>query len=156
MAKLKTQAQLDRATDLRLRKIYGISLSEYNDMLDAQGNGCAICFRPPKTLRLNVDHDHASHKVKVQSAKHISKTFWVSVGTYNEVLHSATGRTKSEATQAVKKVIRRASCRALLCWHCNKGIEKFDDSPKRLRAAADYLERFQLTSTLGDHYVQNL
>lgn len=148
MAKLKSQEQLDRATDTRLRKIYGISLSEYNAMLEAQNNGCAICSRPPKTLRLNVDHDHASHKVKVQSARHIGKIFWVAVGTYNDVLYSATGWTKSEAIQAVKKDIRKASCRGLLCWHCNKGIEKFDDSPKRLRAAAEYLERFYVQQTI--------
>lgn len=31
--------------------------------------------------------------------------------------------------------------RGLLCWACNLGLGKFSDSPERLRAAADYLEK---------------
>lgn len=33
--------------------------------------------------------------------------------------------------------------RALLCAHCNTGLGFFDDDPVRMRAAAEYLERFK-------------
>lgn len=33
-------------------------------MLETQGGGCAICKRPPKKLRLSVDHDHKTGLVR--------------------------------------------------------------------------------------------
>src|SRR5437867_13162633 len=42
----------------------GLSLAEYDALLAAQGGGCAICDRPPKTRRLDVDHDHRTGKVR--------------------------------------------------------------------------------------------
>lgn len=33
-------------------------------MLKTQGGGCAICRKPPKKLRLHIDHDHVSGKVR--------------------------------------------------------------------------------------------
>lgn len=36
--------------------------------------------------------------------------------------------------------------RGMLCTKCNSGLGQFDDNPKRLRDAADYLERFYLMS----------
>jgi hypothetical protein len=42
----------------------GLSLAEYDALLAAQGGGCAICGNPPKTRRLDVDHDHKSGKVR--------------------------------------------------------------------------------------------
>lgn len=42
-----------------LLKSYGITLAEYNFLVEKQGNICAICGKPPKTGRsLHVDHDH--------------------------------------------------------------------------------------------------
>lgn len=37
--------------------------------------------------------------------------------------------------------------RGLLCHHCNVGLGHFDDSPERLRAVADYLERAAQSKT---------
>lgn len=52
----------------RLRE-YGITVDEYDAMLDAQAHACASCRTPfdrggPKTRRPHVDHCHASGKVR--------------------------------------------------------------------------------------------
>lgn len=39
-------------------KDYGMTDAEYDQLLEYQGGGCAICGRPPKTKRLDTDHDH--------------------------------------------------------------------------------------------------
>lgn len=36
----------------------GVTVAEYDRLLAAQGGGCAICGNPPKSRRLDVDHDH--------------------------------------------------------------------------------------------------
>ena len=51
--------------DRYLKAHYGITLVEYNAMLDNQHNVCAICGRPEKTGRmLSVDHDHATGAIR--------------------------------------------------------------------------------------------
>ncbi|MEI8051963.1 MAG: endonuclease domain-containing protein [Actinomycetes bacterium] len=42
----------------------GVTPAIYEVMLDDQDGGCAICGRPPKTRRLDVDHDHKTGKVR--------------------------------------------------------------------------------------------
>jgi len=37
---------------------------EYKTLLIRQGGGCAICGRPPKKIRLSVDHDHRTGKTR--------------------------------------------------------------------------------------------
>lgn len=48
----------------KLLREFGISLDEYNQMLENQGNGCAICGRTEKENKkmLAVDHDHTTIK----------------------------------------------------------------------------------------------
>lgn len=52
----------DRATDLRMRRNYGLSLAEYNKVLVFQSNGCAICKRDRKEFknRFAIDHCHTT------------------------------------------------------------------------------------------------
>ncbi|HJU02351.1 MAG TPA: endonuclease VII domain-containing protein [Actinomycetes bacterium] len=51
--------------DANLKALYGISLPEYEELLQMQGGVCAICTRPPRGKRpLDVDHDHESGKVR--------------------------------------------------------------------------------------------
>ena len=53
-------------TDSMLRKNYGITLAQYDQMLLTQRNGCLICGKSPEEngRRLAVDHDHASGMVR--------------------------------------------------------------------------------------------
>jgi len=58
-------ANPDRARDGYLRRTFGLSLAEYEEMLTAQHGTCAICGRPPrKGSSLHVDHDHETGAVR--------------------------------------------------------------------------------------------
>jgi hypothetical protein len=49
----------------RLKKRYGLTLAQYNDMLASQGGVCAICRRQCESGRnLAVDHDHRTGEVR--------------------------------------------------------------------------------------------
>lgn len=47
-----------------LKKRYGITVEQYAEMFDKQKGGCAICGKEPDRIRLHVDHDHATGKVR--------------------------------------------------------------------------------------------
>lgn len=49
---------------MRLRRHYGITAAQYDEMLTAQNGVCAICARPPLNKPLNVDHDHKTGLVR--------------------------------------------------------------------------------------------
>ena len=139
--KPKTQAQLDRATDLRLIKEYGKGLAWYNEQFELQGGGCAVCGDPPGTRRLHVDHDHRWTKVKIRPKNY--PDCWQAEADYCGQQFYSTARTKSEALTEVKEKLKAASVRALLCHRCNRSLILLRDSPELLRKAADYLENFQ-------------
>lgn len=65
-AKIRRSKTKDLAVDKRFKKVYGISLIKYNEMLDSQNNSCAICLKNKDKFkkRLVVDHDHVSGKVR--------------------------------------------------------------------------------------------
>ncbi len=50
--------------DARLRRLYDISAEEYDKLLAYQGGGCALCGRRPVRVRLAVDHDHKTGRVR--------------------------------------------------------------------------------------------
>lgn len=51
--------------DANLKALYGISLTQYERLLEQQGGVCAICGRPPRTRPvLDVDHDHLNGLVR--------------------------------------------------------------------------------------------
>ena len=55
------------ARDRALRRNYGITLDDYNYMLESQGGKCAICGQLPENIqyeKLHVDHDHATGAVR--------------------------------------------------------------------------------------------
>jgi len=44
---------------------YGISVQEYEELLDAQAGGCALCGGTHRSgRRLHVDHDHETGRVR--------------------------------------------------------------------------------------------
>ena len=58
-----------RGRDRHLQRKYGITLAQYEEMLAAQGGGCALCGKRPDeqgryTRYLHVDHCHATGKVR--------------------------------------------------------------------------------------------
>jgi hypothetical protein len=59
-------ADPERTRGKYLRETYGIKLSDYDDMLEAQGHKCAICGQDETRFKkkLVVDHDHATGEVR--------------------------------------------------------------------------------------------
>jgi hypothetical protein len=48
-----------------LKRKYGLTLEQYDAMLEAQGGVCAICRQPrPEERTLHVDHDHTTGAVR--------------------------------------------------------------------------------------------
>jgi hypothetical protein len=49
-----------------LKKKYGITLEDFEQMLKNQGGVCKICKSPPTKHNLCVDHDHKSKEMKIR------------------------------------------------------------------------------------------
>ena len=131
----------DKDTDKRLRRVYGITLAEYNAMLAKQDGGCCICGSPPKTRRLHTDHDHSWKKVKITILEKVG-LIYPAKAEYKGREYLVGAPSKQEARHVMREILKRDSVRGILCFPCNRGIRVFFDNPVRLRAAADYLERF--------------
>jgi hypothetical protein len=43
---------------------YGITVEDYDQMLESQGGGCYICGVGPSSRALDIDHDHRTGKVR--------------------------------------------------------------------------------------------
>jgi hypothetical protein len=62
----------DKYNSIKLKNRYGITIEEYNKILDCQGGVCAICKnnetvvdkKTGKIKKLSVDHDHFTGKVR--------------------------------------------------------------------------------------------
>lgn len=65
----------DKNRDAKLRKTYGISLKEYQEMLKAQGGKCAICggSEPINGRLMAVDHCHTTGKVRGILCSHCNR-----------------------------------------------------------------------------------
>lgn len=51
-------------TKLRLWKLYRLTPEEYDKILKYQGGVCACCGKPPKKIRLAVDHCHKTGRIR--------------------------------------------------------------------------------------------
>lgn len=59
------QRNKDKYRDTYMKRVYGISLDEYNVMTAEQNGTCYICNQPPKTnKRLAVDHCHKTGRAR--------------------------------------------------------------------------------------------
>jgi hypothetical protein len=47
-----------------LKTKYGLTPEQYDQMLESQGGGCAICGKPPGDTALHVDHCHETGRVR--------------------------------------------------------------------------------------------
>ena len=52
--------------DAIIRRQYGISMQQFDKLLEFQKHGCAICSKPITKLsrRMNIDHDHKTGQVR--------------------------------------------------------------------------------------------
>lgn len=57
-----------KVQDYNLKKLYGLTIEQYEAMLVEQGGVCALCRKPPSGRanggRLHVDHDHETGRVR--------------------------------------------------------------------------------------------
>ena len=54
----------DKSRAINYRRNFDMSIDDYELLLAFQDGVCAICSRPPKTIRLAVDHDHKTGHVR--------------------------------------------------------------------------------------------
>ena len=47
-----------------LKRLYGITVEQYEQLLTKQRGVCAVCGKRNKKIRLHVDHDHVTGKVR--------------------------------------------------------------------------------------------
>lgn len=66
-ARASTAEARKKARDYQLKKKFGISPEDYDQLLESQDGRCAICRRPDSRSRykpFHVDHDHKTGKVR--------------------------------------------------------------------------------------------
>lgn len=70
------QRNKERQRDQTFRRKFGITLDQYNQMLEAQGGVCAICRGTetmPHQARLSVDHCHTTGAVRGLLCSHCNR-----------------------------------------------------------------------------------
>lgn len=59
------QRNKDNYRNTYMKRVYGITLNEYNSMLDQQHGVCYVCHKPPTgERRLAIDHCHTTGSVR--------------------------------------------------------------------------------------------
>lgn len=135
-----------KATDKRLRRTYGISIEEYEEMLKVNDGACWICGYIPKPdgNALSVDHDHKLIRAKIRFEKVKKAVVAVFSDPVSiEALVYPKGIAERVARQEFRFQLKRASVRGLLCWACNTLLKKGRDCPEILESAARYLRKYK-------------
>lgn len=58
------EACLQASRNATVTGFYGLTLGQHAAMLKEQDGVCAICRNPSDGRRLDIDHDHTTHKVR--------------------------------------------------------------------------------------------
>lgn len=94
-----TQGRKDYLKDYWLKTAYGLTLEKWNQLLDEQNGGCAICGRIDSGKRkLSVDHDHKTGKVRGLLCQMCNSNVIVAVEHYSHLFDKA------------KEYLRRNQC----------------------------------------------
>lgn len=136
----------DHELDLYYQRTYGITPARVNELFEEQGGVCYCCHRPPKTKRLNVDHDHKIVRlpIVIKTVSYgFTKFFTGHVPALGESWVLANDASKKACREKVKKLLKALSVRGLLCHRCNRAMQMFGDNPAVLHRAIEYLDRFQ-------------
>jgi hypothetical protein len=71
LAYYKTDKRRARWFEWKLKRQYGITVEQFEQMMEEQGGCCKVCGRPPSEInghrhkkRLHVDHDHKTGQVR--------------------------------------------------------------------------------------------
>jgi hypothetical protein len=138
LKKVRTKKQQDKETSARLLRTYGITLEEYNVILDWQRGVCAICHKPPTNRRLHTDHCHKFVKQKITTYKFNGQWIAEVKGTAIQTMNPV----KSVAIATTRQKLKANSVRGLLCSWCNRGLRYYHDNPEFLLNASEYIQKF--------------
>lgn len=124
-----------------LIQTYGITLEQYNKILDVQGGVCAICGRKPREGK-NLAVDHRHFKVHTENIGHKQWAAYVELSSMRQLAILGTFPTKSLAIKSSKKIAMPKSIRGILCHGkhrtCNYMLGRVDDV-NWLRGALNYV-----------------
>lgn len=131
-----------------LKQNYGLTLEDYDRMLESQGGVCAICGDPPRDdIALHVDHCHdtGSMGARAPSRPSLRRAGSPSAaGTptppQRRLLHAS--RTFGNGSATATRV------RGLLCFKCNAGLGQFRHDLEHLQQATAYLSSHLRTEEL--------
>lgn len=56
--------RLEISRKCHLKRVFGLSIEEYENILKNQNGGCAICGRKKEKINLAVDHSHKTGKIR--------------------------------------------------------------------------------------------
>ena len=70
------QSTYRQIKNARLKRLYGITLAQYEEMLEKQGGVCALCGKHPSKNSLCVDHSHVTGRVRGLLCYFCNKTLW--------------------------------------------------------------------------------
>lgn len=109
----------------------------------AMGDACMICGKipAPDERHLHVDHCHKWKYVKITKVQYAD--CWQASATYWGKPYCAVSRFRNKAIQEVRRLLKKASVRGVLCFPDNVLLRKAFDQPERLISAGKYLARHQ-------------
>lgn len=94
-------AKREQSRAYRLRKLFGLSVEQYDAMLLAQEGRCAICRNRPGRQRLAVDHNHKTGAIRGLLCGRCNHKLLGSAKESSEILRRAADYLESPPASAV-------------------------------------------------------